>query len=41
MPKNKELHIIVKRINHNKFIVRNQMFDYLQLVNWFKEIISE
>jgi hypothetical protein len=37
----KETHIIVKRINCNRFIVHNQIFDYLQLVNWFRDIVTE
>jgi len=39
--KAKEIHIIVKRINCNRFIVHNHIFDYLQLVNWFRDIVTE
>jgi len=41
MSKVKEMHIVVRRINRNRFIVQNQIFDYLQLVNWFKEIVTK
>jgi hypothetical protein len=41
MVKSKQFNIIVKRINNNRFIVQNQDFDYLQLLNWFKEVITE
>lgn len=40
MRKAKEIRITVKRINYNSFIVQNQVFDYLQLINWFRDIIT-
>jgi len=39
--KSKKLCILVNRINNNKFIVNNQVFDYSQLINWFKDVITE
>ena len=41
MMKSKEVRILIKRINHNQFIVNNREYDFLQLVNWFKNIITE
>jgi hypothetical protein len=41
MPKSKELHIIIKRISYNKYVVENETFDYMQLINWFKDYITE
>ncbi len=41
MEKSKEVRIVIKRINHNRFVVKNQEYDFLQLVNWFKGIITE
>jgi hypothetical protein len=31
----------VRRINYNLFIVDNQKFDFLQLINWFKDVMTE
>jgi len=33
--------IEIKRINYNKFIVGDEEFNFLQLVHWFKEIVTE
>ena len=41
MTKTKELHIHIKRISHNKFMIHNQEYDYLQLVNWFKDKVTK
>jgi len=41
MMKPKEVRILIKRINHNRFVVKNQEYDFLQLINWFKSIITE
>lgn len=41
MAKSKEVQILIKRINHNRFIVKNREYDFLQLINWFKNIITE
>ena len=41
MPKVKELQIVIKRINNNRFLVKDQEYDYLQLLMWFKEIITD
>jgi len=40
MTRIKELRIVIKRINNNRFFVKDQEFDFLQLVNWFREIIT-
>lgn len=36
----KDILIVIKRINCNRFIVGNQEFDFLQLINWFREITT-
>lgn len=41
MSKVKEFQIVIKRINNNKFFVKGQEYDYLQLLMWFKEIITD
>lgn len=41
MAKIKEVRIVVKRINNNQFIVKNQEFDFLQLANWFIQIVTD
>lgn len=41
MPKFKEFRVVIKRINNNRFFVKDQEYDYLQLLNWFKEIITD
>jgi len=40
MSKNKKFCIKVIRINYNSFIVNNTHCDYIQLINWFKDIIA-
>lgn len=41
MTQAKEMQITVKRINHNRYVVNNKHYDYLQLVNWFQHIITK
>lgn len=41
MPKVKELHILIKRINNNKYVVQDEILDYMQLINWFKDLVTE
>lgn len=36
----KELLIMIRRVNCNRFIVDNQEFDFLGLVNWFRKIVT-
>lgn len=37
----KEMHIVFKRINFNRFIVQGKVMNYLELVNWFRDIVTE
>lgn len=41
MDKIKEMHIIVKRITCNRFIVCGKVMNYLELLNWFRDIVTE
>ncbi len=41
MDKTKELKISIKRINCNYYIVKGKEYDYLELVNWFRDIITK
>lgn len=41
MEKIKEMHIVFKRINFNRFIVQGKVMNYLELVNWFRDIVTE
>ncbi len=37
----KEFRFVIRRISYNRFLVKNREFDYLQLVNWFKVMVTE
>lgn len=37
----KEMKISIKRINHNLFIVGKRSMNYLELITWFQELITE
>lgn len=39
--KSKEVRIVIKRISCNEFVVDGKVLDYLQLINWFREIITD
>lgn len=41
MAKEKEISIVIRRVNYNHFIVKNHVLDFLQLVNWFKEFVTK
>lgn len=41
MSQAKELHIVIKRINNNKYILCGKILDYIQLINWFKDFITD
>lgn len=37
----KQLHLAIKQINYNRYIIEKQTYDYLQLINWFKKMITD
>ncbi|MCX7843362.1 MAG: hypothetical protein N2489_09900 [Clostridia bacterium] len=41
MIKTKEITIKIKRINANKYIVDGKQMDYLELVQWFKDKVTD